>query len=530
MNHDGDAADLPGSGSGAGSKTRPILRPGATCWRTERAHRVAVLVDGAAFFAAVRAALLRARHSVIVLGWDIDPRMRLDPHDPETLGDFLTHLVRSRPSLHIHALKWDMPFPISLEHPHGPLERLNRRTGPRLTLELDDALPVGAAQHQKLVVIDDALAFCGGIDLAGDRWDTPEHLDNDPRRRWPTGELHAPRHDVMMAVDGPAARALGRMARERWSHATGEVLMPPPEKPADPWPEGLHPLLTDAAVGIARTLPDCLAGWPIRENEALTFAAIAGARRSIYLENQYFASFRVAEALARRLREPDGPEVVVVVPMESPSWFDRMAMDTPRGVVLQELRAADRYGRLRAMTPLTGGGNGIVVHSKVMVVDDRLLRIGSSNLNNRSMGYDTECDLAVEAAPGDWRTANAIGAMRNRLLAEHMGVDPADLTAAVRAAGGLVAAIDRLNRPSGRRLMPLPDTDPGLTEQAFAALRIADPDRPEEAWAVWKRMPPAPAPARSLTRAVGAALFTAGALAGVYAVARAMAETEREDR
>ncbi|MDQ2103298.1 phospholipase D-like domain-containing protein [Azospirillum isscasi] len=522
MSEDRDAADLAG--------TRPILRPGATCWRTERADRLAVLVDGAAFFAAVRAALLRARHSVILLGWDIDPRMRLDPHDPETLGDFLTRLIRERPSLRIHALKWDMPFPISLEHPHGPLERLNRRTGPRLTLALDDALPVGAAQHQKLVVIDDALAFCGGIDLAGDRWDTPEHRDNDPRRRWPTGELHAPRHDVMMAVDGPAARALGRMARERWSHATGTAPMPPPDGSADPWPEGLHPLITGAAVGIARTLPGCLAGRPVRENEALTFAAIAAARRSIYLENQYFASFRVAEALARRLREPDGPEVVVVVPMESPSWFDRMAMDTPRGVVLQELRAADRHGRLRAMTPLTEGGNGIVVHSKVMVVDDRLLRIGSSNLNNRSMGYDTECDLAVEAPPGDRSAANAIGAMRNRLLAEHMGVDPADLTAAVRAAGGLVDAIDRLNRPSGRRLMPLPDTAPGLTEQTFAALRIADPDRPEEAWAVWKRMPPAPAPVRSLTRAVGAALFTAGAIAGVYAVARAMAEAERDGR
>ena len=182
------------------------------------------------------------------------------------------------------------------------------------------------------------------------------------------------------------------------------------------------------------------------------------------------------------------------------------------------------------MTPLTEGGNGIVVHSKLMVVDDRLLRIGSSNLNNRSMGYDTECDLAVEAPPGDRSTANAIGAVRNRLLAEHLGVDPSEMTAAVRATGRLVAAIDRLNKPSGRRLAPLPDTDPGLTEQAFAALRIADPDRPEEAWAVWKRMPPAPAPARSLTRAVGAALFTAGAIAGVYAVARAMAEAERGDR
>ncbi|WP_448205243.1 phospholipase D-like domain-containing protein [Azospirillum sp. sgz302134] len=519
MDHHRDTAEL--------ATPRTILRAGTTCWRIERAERVAVLVDGAAFFAAVRAAMLRARHSILVLGWDIDPRMRLDPDAPETLGHFLAGLIARRPSLRVHALKWDMPFPISLEHPHAPLVELNRRTGRRLTLRLDGALPVGAAQHQKVVVIDDALAFCGGIDLAGDRWDTPEHRDDEPRRRWPTGELHAPRHDLMMAVDGDAARALGDLARERWRHATGEA--PPPAAPpatgasgGDPWPKDMAPLLTGAQVGIARTIPDSLAGSAVRENEALTFAAIAGARRSIYLENQYFASFRVAHALARRLAEPDGPEVVVVVPMESPSWFDRMAMDTPRGVVLQELRAADRHGRLRAMTPVTEGGAGIVVHSKVMVVDDRLLRVGSSNLNNRSMGYDTECDLALEAPPGDESAAAAIRALRNRLLAEHMGVEPSDLSAAIRETGSLVAAMDRLGKPSGRRLVPLPDTDPGLTEQAFAALRIADPDRPEEAWAVWKRLPPAPRPPRSLTRAVGAALLTAGAVAGAYAVARTM--------
>ena len=38
-----------------------------------------------------------------------------------------------------------------------------------------------------------------------------------------------------------------------------------------------------------------------------------------------------------------------------------------------------------------------MVHSKVMIVDDTLLRVGSANLNNRSMGTDTECDLALEA-------------------------------------------------------------------------------------------------------------------------------------
>ena len=525
----------------------PVLRPGVTCWRTERAGRVAVLVDGADYFVAARAAMEKAQHSILLIGWDVDPRMRLDPHSPETLGRFLARLVRSRPGLHVRALKWDMPFPIALDHPHEPLERLDRNTGRRLNARLDGELPVGAAQHQKILVIDDALAFCGGIDFSFDRWDTSEHRDDDPRRLGPDGEPYSPRHDVMMMVDGDAARALADLARERWRCATGEALepCPPPSRAPsahdpsahdpsghDPWPDCplrdcSHPVLTDAVIGVSRTVPATEDKPAIRESEALTFAAIAAAERTIYLENQYFASARIASALARRLAEPDGPEVVVVVSMESPSWFDRMAMDTSRAVALRCLREADRFGRLRAMTPVTAQGAPVIVHSKVVAVDGRLLRIGSSNLHNRSMGYDSECDLTIEApedGPERDRAADAITGVRNRLLAEHMGIDQERLEAELRETGSLVAAIDRLCRHSGRRLVDLPATDPSLTDQAFAALRIADPDDPDEAWAPWKRLP---APPRSALRVAAAALLTVGLAAGAWGVVRAARKEER---
>ncbi|MCG5242064.1 phospholipase D-like domain-containing protein [Azospirillum doebereinerae] len=510
----------------------PILRPGETCWRVERADRLAVLIDGAAFFDAARAAMEKAQRSILLVGWDIDPRMCLDPDHPEPLGDFLARLVAERPELRVRALKWDMPFPITLEHPHEPLEDLDRHTGDRLNARLDGELPVGAAQHQKILVIDDALAFCGGIDLAGDRWDTPEHRDDETRRCWPNGEAYAPRHDAMMMVDGAAAAALADLARERWRCATGETLAPCSPPDPDPWPGTVAPALTSATVGVSRTVPETADHPAIRESEALIFAAIAAAERTIYLENQYFASARLADALAARLSEPDGPEVVLIVPMESPSWFDRMAMDTPRSVALQCLRAADRHGRLRAMTPVTPAGTGIVVHSKIVVVDGRLLRVGSSNLNNRSMGYDTECDLTVEAAPEEMAVSEAIVATRDRLLAEHLGVEPVLLSATVKRTGSLAAAIDQLNKEEGRRLLALPDTDPSLTEQAFATLRIADPDHPDEAWAVWKRVP-VPAPARPALRAAAAVLLTAGVAMGVWSVARglnsATAETEHPE-
>ncbi|WP_451971499.1 phospholipase D-like domain-containing protein [Azospirillum endophyticum] len=535
--HPGVLPMPPGSSSPVGTSD-PVLRPGLTCWRTERAGRVAVLVDGADYFVAARAAMEKARHSILLVGWDIDPRMRLDPDNPETLGRFLARLMRSRPGLYVRALKWDMPFPIALDHPHEPLERWNRNTGRRLEARLDGELPIGAAQHQKILVVDDALAFCGGIDFSFDRWDTSEHRDDDPRRRCPNGDPYDPRHDVMMMVDGEAARALAELARDRWRRATGEVLepCPPPETDRadqDPWPDCplpdcANPILTDARIGISRTMPATEDRPAIRESEALTFAAIAAAEHVIYLENQYFASARVAEALARRLAEPDGPEVVLVVSMESPSWFDRMAMDTPRSVALRRLREADRHGRLRAMTPVTERGAPVIVHSKVVAIDGRLLRIGSSNLNNRSMGYDTECDLTIEAPQEDGaeRTlaADAITGVRNRLLAEHMGIDQARLETEIQETGSVVTAIDRLCRPAGRRLMELPAGDPSLTEQAFAALRIADPDDPDEAWAPWKRLP---SPPRSALRAAAAALLTVGLATGIWGLVRATHAKER---
>ena len=129
---------------------------------------------------------------------------------------------------------------------------------------------------------------------------------------------------------------------------------------------------------------------------------------------------------------------------------------------------------------MTAAGRPIYVHAKILVVDDRLLRVGSSNLNNRSMGFDTECDLAIEAPTGEAGAAvrAAITTFRDDLLAEHLGVEPSDLTAAVAARGSLVAAIDQLRRPSGKTLVPLEVDRPNDAEHLLALTRLVDPERP----------------------------------------------------
>ncbi|MBL6459104.1 phospholipase [Belnapia sp. T6] len=477
-------------------RSSSLLRPGETCWRIEPAGRVAVLLDSAAYFAAAKAAMLRAERSILLLGWDFDPRTRLCPNTaatepPDEIGPLLTGLAAHRRDLDVRVLIWDIPLLITVGRQFFPKRAAARFRSSRVHFHLDHA-PGGACHHQKLLVIDDAIAFCGGGDFAINRWDTPSHPDHDARRRLPFGREHAPRHEVMMLVDGGAAAALGRLARERWFHATGERIEPPLPIGGDPWPQEVPPDLIDAPrLGIARTEPAWTQEPPAREVEALHLAAIAAARRLIYLENQYFASPRLADALAERLAEAEGPEILLVVSGRSPSFFDRMTMDAPRDSLVARLRAADRHGRFAAYAPRTVGGRTVLVHSKVAIIDDRLLRVGSANLNNRSGGFDTECDLALEApdGPAGAHVETAIGRFREKLIGHFLDVDERRMAAAISRAGSLAGGIEALDGDRDvRRLQPLPPGGPGPLGALVAALQLGDPNGLEDAWRPWRRL------------------------------------------
>lgn len=465
-------------------REQAVLRPGETCWRIAQAPRLSVIVDAARYFSALRDAVRQARHSVLMIGWEFDTRISLDPRDrggevPQRLGRFLSWAVRNRPGLQIRLLEWDTGMLRALGRGTTPLRIADWVSSGRITLKLDHAHPVGAAHHQKIVVIDDRLAFCGGIDTTADRWDTRDHLDFHPLRRRPTTRRrYGPWHDATVAVDGAAARALGELARDRWKRATGDDLPVPPPLPAI-WPADLAETMTDVEVAIARTAPDYGGHAAVREIEALYLAIIAATRRSLYVESQYFASRRIAEAMAARLREPDGPEFVVVNPEAAEGWLEEEVMGSSRARLLSVIRGADRHRRFRLYTPVAECGTPIYVHAKIVVMDDRLLRVGSSNLNNRSLGLDTECDLAVEAGPEETDLRRRIAGLRDDLLAEHLGRPLPEVQAAIAAAGGsLVAAIEAL-RGAGRTLVPFDPPDLNALEDAvFAENELLDPERP----------------------------------------------------
>ncbi|MDB5824352.1 MAG: hypothetical protein JWR21_3056 [Herminiimonas sp.] len=467
-----------------------------------------MLVDADDYFRSVRNAVRQARHSVIILGWDIDSRTLLVPGGandgyPEPLGDFLHAVVASRPDLRVHVLNWDFAMLYALEREWLPVYKMGWRTHPRLSFRMDGRHPIGGSHHQKVVVVDDELAFSGGLDLTGCRWDTSEHASSLPLRRDVNGKPYAPFHDVQAMVDGDAARVLGELARERWRRCCDETLEAPPSEfnavdapRTTLWPSDISPDIEEIEVAVSRTEPAFEDHVGVHEVRQLHIDAIASAREILFFENQYFTSGLIADALGQRLSEPGGPEVVVISPELQSGWLEEATMGVLRARMQKRLQSANLHQRYLLCCPhLPGLKDGCLnVHSKVFAVDENLFCIGSANLSNRSMALDTECCLTIEAhghhAP---RIRAAIAHLRNRLLGEHLDTAPGTVAATIAAKRSLIGAIDSL-RTSGKRALhafhpvSTPELDALIPEQAmFDPERPIEPDRllqqfvPEEA-------------------------------------------------
>jgi len=227
-------------------------------------------------------------------------------------------------------------------------------------------------------------------------------------------------------------------------------------------------------------MPECP---EVREIEALFVSQIASARHSIYAESQYFASRRIAEAIAARLGEPECPEIVIINPKTAEGWLEPLAMDTARARLFAGLKQRDTHDRLRIYHPFTAEGRPIYVHAKVMIVDGRLLHIGSANLNNRSMGLDTECDVAIDAGDAG---AGAARNVRDGLIAEHLGLPIGSVSKEIDARGSIIAAIEAL-RGDGRSLRPYEIPDLSGVEKWLVDNEVLDPDGPSEMLEAMKR-------------------------------------------
>jgi phosphatidylserine/phosphatidylglycerophosphate/cardiolipin synthase-like enzyme len=465
------------------------VEPGV--WRYAPATRASVIVDAADYFALMQQAMLKARRRVLLIGWDFDTRIHLAQgrrwwqrpwkrEYPVRLGSFILWLARHRRDLDIRILKWSFGSLKFLGRGAMMLDLARWWPHKRIDFKFDSHHPLGCSHHQKIAVIDDRLAVCGGIDMTAERWDTREHRERDPRRKRPHGGHYGPWHDATMMLEGKAAAALGDLGRERWRCAGGEPLEPTHEVGESAWPNELEAQFTDVEIGIARTRPDHDGNPGVDEIARLFELQIARARKFIYAESQYFASRIIGEAIARRLQDDDPPEIVIVHAETAEDWIERQAMDKARARLVRALREADKHRKLHFFVPYTGE-TPIYCHAKIMIVDDELLRIGSANFNNRSMGLDSECDVFIDCArPRNRGCGDAIRRIRHSLLAEHLGVDEAEVGALIDRHGSMAGTIQALGTDRPRSLRPLRAEPLNEVEREIVDGEMLDPETPEE--------------------------------------------------
>jgi phosphatidylserine/phosphatidylglycerophosphate/cardiolipin synthase-like enzyme len=396
-----------------------------------------VLVDGSEALPRIAADLERAESSVLVAGWHFGPAFQLRPGG-QTLRELLADIAERAD---VRVIAWaGAPLPLftpSRRDARSMRDALAR--GTRIRMALDSLERPMHCHHEKAIVIDDKVAYVGGIDLttlAGNRWDTPHHAAR--------GELGW--HDATVRIEGPLLGDVWSHLALRWHEVTGERLHPGPLGE----PRGEH------EAQLVRTVPEKIYGALPRGEFQIAEAyvrALGSAQTLVYLENQFLWSPEIVPILEEKLRRPPTDEfrVVVLLPVKANNGSD----DT-RGQ-LARLVSADVDDRLLACTLYQPGlGEPVYVHAKIGIVDDRWLTVGSANLNEHSLFNDTELNVVT-------CDEELVRGTRMQLWREHLGRDdvggPAHVVVDEMWKPVADEQLDRRSRgvPLTHRLLRLPD-------------------------------------------------------------------------
>jgi phosphatidylserine/phosphatidylglycerophosphate/cardiolipin synthase-like enzyme len=446
-------------------------------WRTAAAERLGFIIDARDYFAAFVDAVERARESVMILAWDVDSRLRLirdRDDDGLELAAMLAGVLDRRPELHVHVLCWDFSTIYAMERELLSQLRMDWMVHDRLHFSYDSNYPPMGSLHEKLVVVDDRVAFIGGIDLGPRRWDTPDHAPDDPHRLSPAGKTYRPFHDVQAVVQGEVAGVLGEFARRRWQRAAGDRLGAP-RKTDEPWPAGVEVAVEDLEVALVRTRPEYGGRAAMQHTLRFHERLFELAEERIYVENQFLTSQAIADALAGALQRDASPETLLVTARENSGWLETAVMGGLRTTFCRRLQEADHRDRLRICSPRIDETVWPNVHTKLTIVDDRWAYLGSANFANRSMGLDTECGLGLDGSERE-DVREALRELRHRLLAEHLDVDAGAYGEKERELG-MVGAVDALQGGT-RTLEALTVEGDGLSGMLEPVASLADPERP----------------------------------------------------
>lgn len=473
-----------------------LFKTGRNCWKTCNADHAALLIDSSNYYGALYESICRAQRSIFVLGWDIDSRIRLrrgkdakDAAEPVTFFDLICAKAHDNPDLQIYLNRWDYSvFFMSQREPFW-VRKWKRCGMDNIHVCLDNAIPMAACHHQKIVVIDDEIAFWGGMDVALGRWDWRDHHVKNLFRSDPSGlpdprkkTRYGPYHDIQAVVAGPVVSYYAQLVRERWRNASNikpiSVSAYQGTDLPQSWPPSFTPQFKDVSFALARTLPPILGKKAVHESLHMFLDEIAVAENFIYIENQYLACDEIAEALNRRLREKPELRLLAVSCDKPQGIIEKKAMWGGRLKFQDILLQGDTGDRVALTYPVCRENNvekSIHIHSKLMIIDDKYLHLGSSNIANRSMGMDTEFDVTIIG--DDQKSRRKIEDIRNDLLREHCGREISEIKKIIK--DGMPVGIFTEDYPTSTQHLRRLNDVPYRKERFISLARWAgDPQKP----------------------------------------------------
>lgn len=380
------------------------------------------------YYERVVQSLENAHSYAIFVGWQIDSRLMLTTgrrdFANESFKQFLVRLCTEKPDFHVYFLMWDYAMLYVFER-ELMQEWVWDGVHERIHFVFDNRHPYGGAHHEKLVLIDGETAFVGGVDICDDRWDTPQHHFYDSRRSLKHDqEEHYPYHDMSVVIEGEGAADLVEYVEARWS-ALSSVPFPARPRMARSEGTGEHKILmsrTKASVDMRRPLI-------VRETEFLMRDLVRATRHELVIEQQYYWSeFMNMQLIAlMQARQGQGLRIFLVVPAGyNGSLAFRVMGVVQTGLLNQLVKVAQETGtNLVLGCPFARSSDGtadrpIYIHSKLMIVDDRYIAVGSANFNNRGFRLDTEMTLTLL---GESASERANIRAQARHVVAHWGAD-----------------------------------------------------------------------------------------------------------
>lgn len=475
-----------------------------TSWKVIPQNEAWLYCDASSYYLAFVNACLSAESHIFIAGWDIHSETLLIPQLRKSLRrrrwllkNFLPYLVKRRPHLNIYLLSWDYSPLYILERERFQSFKRGWLSHPGIHFQLDAAHPISASQHQKFVVIDDCMTFVGGLDITIRRWDDRSHRSMNRHRKDPYGEPYDPFHDYQIGVSGDVAREMSSLFRDRWFKATALSI---PEFSArkscrdNPAPRESVATFERAPIAVSRTLPAFKEGPRVNEIAELFARLIAGARNFVIMENQYLTSRLIVECVSASIAEPSGPEIIIILPEIAGGWLEKKTMGALQTLALQKMKEADAHGRLLLLHPHDAKRaqrkQHMTVHSKVLVADDQFLSVGSANLNNRSMGFDSECQLTIDGR-SDPKLQASILETAAFIISHHTELSQNDFLDIYKREKSFIRAIEIAKDMSPRRhLAPieLPPPNPDVKMEDYNWLDMETPSPVEEAMDNWGQL------------------------------------------